>query len=188
MFFYRWHDTTQQWTHTAVTFNLSKEQNFLFMWLFHQLMCSSHDMHSVFFFNWNVNVVLYEVRAITFNLLYLLYWNVILISHVATWTWHSPVRLLFEQEMCSLNACGYDLNYELTKRRTLQELYHQYHSRWGSLQKIQTKTRKRTTTSVMTPLFCAMDGGGFFFACNYFGRMFDNSFPACAFFFFLSGD
>ena len=36
----------------------------------------------------------------------------------------------------------------------------------------------------MTPLFCAMDGGGFFFACNYFGRMFDNSFPACTFFFF----
>ena len=26
-------------------------------------------------------------------------------------------------------------------------------------------------------------GGGFFLACQDFGRMFDNSFPACAFFF-----
>ena len=26
-------------------------------------------------------------------------------------------------------------------------------------------------------------GGGFFLACEDFGRMFDNSFPACAFFF-----
>ena len=26
-------------------------------------------------------------------------------------------------------------------------------------------------------------GGGFFFACKDLGRMFDNSFPACAFFF-----
>ena len=25
-------------------------------------------------------------------------------------------------------------------------------------------------------------GGGFFLACEDFGRMFDNSFPACAFF------
>ena len=31
-------------------------------------------------------------------------------------------------------------------------------------------------------------GGGFLLACEDFGRMFDNSFPACAFFFlFLSG-
>ena len=29
------------------------------------------------------------------------------------------------------------------------------------------------------------EGGGFFLACEDFGRMFDNSFPACAFFFFL---
>ena len=29
------------------------------------------------------------------------------------------------------------------------------------------------------------DGGGFFLACENFGRMFDNSFPACAFFFFF---
>ena len=28
-------------------------------------------------------------------------------------------------------------------------------------------------------------GGGFFLACKDFGRMFDNSFPACAFFFFF---
>ena len=28
-------------------------------------------------------------------------------------------------------------------------------------------------------------GGGFFFASGDFGRMSDNSFPACAFFFFL---
>ena len=27
--------------------------------------------------------------------------------------------------------------------------------------------------------------GGFFLACEDFGRMFDNLFPACAFFFFL---
>ena len=27
-------------------------------------------------------------------------------------------------------------------------------------------------------------GGGFFLACEDFGRMFDNSFPVCAFFFF----
>ena len=27
-------------------------------------------------------------------------------------------------------------------------------------------------------------GGGFFLACKDLGRMFDNSFPACAFFFF----
>ena len=33
-------------------------------------------------------------------------------------------------------------------------------------------------------------GGGFFLACEDFGRMFDNSIPACAFFIFLllSGD
>ena len=32
-------------------------------------------------------------------------------------------------------------------------------------------------------------GGGFFLACEDFARMFDNSFPACAFFFFFfSGD
>ena len=32
-------------------------------------------------------------------------------------------------------------------------------------------------------------GGCFFLACEDFGRMFDNLFPACAFFFFfLSGD
>ena len=32
-------------------------------------------------------------------------------------------------------------------------------------------------------------GGGFFLAGEDFGRMFDNLFPACAFFFFLvSGD
>ena len=29
-------------------------------------------------------------------------------------------------------------------------------------------------------------GSGFFFACEDFGRMFDHSFPACAFFFFES--
>ena len=28
-------------------------------------------------------------------------------------------------------------------------------------------------------------GGGFFLVCKDFGRMFDNSFPACAFFFFF---
>ena len=28
-------------------------------------------------------------------------------------------------------------------------------------------------------------GGGIFLACEDLGRMFDNSFPACAFFFFL---
>ena len=28
-------------------------------------------------------------------------------------------------------------------------------------------------------------GGGFFLACEDFGRMFDDSFPACDFFFFL---
>ena len=33
------------------------------------------------------------------------------------------------------------------------------------------------------------DGGGLFLACEEFGRMFDNSFPACTFyFFFYSGD
>ena len=32
-------------------------------------------------------------------------------------------------------------------------------------------------------------GGGFFLACKDLGRMFDNSFPTCAFFvLFLSGD
>ena len=28
--------------------------------------------------------------------------------------------------------------------------------------------------------------GGFFLACEDFGRMFDHSFPACAFFFFFA--
>ena len=28
-------------------------------------------------------------------------------------------------------------------------------------------------------------GGGFFLPCEYFGRMFDHSFPACDFFFFF---
>ena len=28
-------------------------------------------------------------------------------------------------------------------------------------------------------------GGGFFIACEDFARIFDNSFPACAFFFFF---
>ena len=28
-------------------------------------------------------------------------------------------------------------------------------------------------------------GGGFFYACEDFGRMFDHSFPACTFFFVL---
>ena len=32
---------------------------------------------------------------------------------------------------------------------------------------------------------CGVGGGGFFLACEDFGRMFYNSFPACAFFFFL---
>ena len=31
-------------------------------------------------------------------------------------------------------------------------------------------------------------GGGFFLACEDFGRMFDISFPACAFFFFFNRD
>ena len=31
-------------------------------------------------------------------------------------------------------------------------------------------------------------GGDFFLACKAFGRMFNHSFPICAFFFFLSGE
>ena len=31
-------------------------------------------------------------------------------------------------------------------------------------------------------------GGGFFRACKDFGKMFNNAFPTCAFFFFFSGD
>ena len=41
-----------------------------------------------------------------------------------------------------------------------------------------------TTHLIQRP--CGGGGGGFFLACENFGRMFDNSFPACAFFFFLS--
>ena len=31
-------------------------------------------------------------------------------------------------------------------------------------------------------------GSGFFLVCEDFGRMFDHSFPACAFFFFFKAD
>ena len=39
--------------------------------------------------------------------------------------------------------------------------------------------------SLPTPFYSVIvSSGGFFLACEDLGRMFDNSFPACAFFFF----
>ena len=38
--------------------------------------------------------------------------------------------------------------------------------------------------SFFPPVICSGGGGGFFLMCKDLGRMFDNSFPTCAFFFF----
>ena len=48
-----------------------------------------------------------------------------------------------------------------------------------------TKTMsENTTVEKLTTASTTGGGGGFFLACKDFGRMFDHSFTACAFYFF----
>ena len=50
------------------------------------------------------------------------------------------------------------------------------------------KEKGRDRNAEMKYGVCLHVSGGSFPVCEDIGRMFDNSFPACAFFFFLSGD
>ena len=57
--------------------------------------------------------------------------------------------------------------------------------------KLTLETRRVVACSEKFGCLCTAGdgGGGFFLTCEDLGRMFDTSFPACAFFlFFLSGD
>ena len=57
---------------------------------------------------------------------------------------------------------------------------------------LESKIPVRYSGTISGSKILRCGGWGFFLACEYFGRMFDNSFPACDsfffFFFLLSGD